>query len=305
MTNGVTQRRGVRASAPVYLALLLALAIRATAQNPPATPSPTPAPVAEKPVADPEAQPSREAFLPPLSLDDALELTRRAEALLAQPGAAQRETPRRMIELARDYVDLLDERHSSLGSYEWFKVAEVEPPATGLETKTVQTVQLPIQVDRVSALSFRSLGGEVVLWSIRVVDVGGNDVPLDQERPVRILRELPRAVIRYLGEPTRIATIETRCGSPDGAELLAIYAGVTLQPELAKKALYQFADALDALPSRRPGGPRTELSDAELLAIRSSLKQASADMIAFKRHIERKRPREGLLSVRPQRKGDK
>ena len=52
-----------------------------------AAPTPTPAAIAEKPDVKPtEVKPAREVFLPPLSLDDALDLTRRAEALLAQPG---------------------------------------------------------------------------------------------------------------------------------------------------------------------------------------------------------------------------
>lgn len=229
--------------------------------------APAPAPAGERP-ADAEL-----SFYEPLSIDDVIILARRADVLLArapdQYTDLRRKAARRMIDSSISYSKFLDDRHSHLGSYRWFRVAEQMAPASGIDA---DRVALPAPVERVSAISFSADNADIFIWHIRVVNDEGAQTTFQVNKWIN--EGLPRTYICYLREPTRVVAVETRRQARGARGRLTLYAGVTREMEHAKNAIYLMQSALDAVEESR---------DAEAV---KSLREARKSLERFKKSIE-------------------
>jgi len=215
----------------------------------------------------------------------------RASGLLSMPEdiftPQRREAARRMIESARDYCDFLDNRHSSLGSYKWFRLATQRVPGGGRPVE--DAARLTSQIANVSAIAYEASGSDVWIWSITVTGLDDQETSLTVTAG-NIAQGMPWTVVTYLPGPTTIKRITTRRQTFGKSAELTLYAGVTREPEYGRRVIYQLGRALDALNSR--------LDDDAL----ASLTQAREAMVQFNREqIERLRPDSGWLLGRTRR----
>jgi len=291
-------------SAVVFLALAIAAALAPgegwSAEAAPAAAEPAvagqPSEAAKSaPAASPKPKPPSEkdlAFYPPLSIEEAIELCRRAEDLLAAPVDSfpdrRREGARRMVASAKEFCEFLDNRHSTLASYRWYRLPEVKAPTSGRDTVEVR---LPTPVESVSAISFTSSGGDVFVWSMTLVDPTGQKTEFPDVR-TNVPWGLPRTALVHLQRPSRVQRIEADLSQrADQTARLSFYAGVTRDPEHAKKAIAQMAEAIKTMDAldRGDGGDLGQPAAAAKAV--EDLQAARANMALFEKRLERNRQR--------------
>jgi hypothetical protein len=300
-----TARPGTRRGRPAWAArLLVALTVAAPSARaqtpvpgPSATPAPTPAPMivapitgaAPAPTPSPGSSGANGTFHPPLCLEDGIALVARSRALLeAAVGAPSDErlgAAVRMIGSARDYCEFLDNRHSSLGAYQWVRLASQPAPARG---KIEGPARLPSRVRNVSVLSFEAGEGDVWVDAVTVTDDTGAQVRIPVGRAIS--RDLPWTVVVHLPRPMTVCAVSTRRWTWGVAAELKIFAGLGQGPDFGRHAVLLLEESRQAIGEER------------LEAAIASLDRAKAEMTLFRKWLDdQARPHEAWFLGRTRR----
>ncbi|MCX7048059.1 MAG: hypothetical protein NTX50_21550 [Candidatus Sumerlaeota bacterium] len=210
------------------------------------------------------------SFVPPLCLEDAIELTTRSAQLLSASADSlfgQRQTQaRRMIALAREYCEFLDNRHSALGAYQWIRIGTQKVPARGIAENIAKAAS---PIPDVSAITFEAAQSDVWVWGVACKEVKGGIIPLPVESA--ILRNMPWSEVCYLPAPITLQEATIRSQTWGATAELTIFAGISKKREFARRAVLQLQSAEKAL---------NEDQTAEALA---SLEKARGNMERFRK----------------------
>ena len=203
-----------------------------------ASPSPTSDSLAGGAVIAINASRSTDAlsFVPPLCLEDAIELTTRAIALLQDPEedtmATREALARRMMALTREYCEFLDNRHSVLDSYRWIRIATHDVPGRGILEADAK-IRDPIP--NVSAITFEAAKSDVWIWTISYKTSEGDLIRLPVESA--IFRNMPWSEVCHVPARHTLREISVRCQTWGAPGELIMYAGVTKKREFARRAV--------------------------------------------------------------------
>lgn len=194
------------------------------------------------------------SYRPPLSVSEAINLTYRVRRLL-DPEDKKFIEPRRekaieALGIIIDYIKFIDDRHSSLPYYKWYKIGENEVSLGGIDEDTFK-VRPPLK--NVSAISFVALYGDVFVHNIRVLDENRSETKFNVNRWIKL--NFPRKEVCFLYFPTNVERIIITYSARKEAVLppkLIIYGGITSLPEYGKAALYYLTRAQQALKNNVP-----------------------------------------------------
>jgi hypothetical protein len=208
--------------------------------------------------------------LPPLSLSDAEWLTDRAQLILEHSGEA--ETPedvrlaRLMIQAVIDYVQLSDQRRSSLADYHFTYLGKtsLETPAQPVDFSF--TMESPMR--SVQALGLRATRVPVEIEMVALETTAGEPVTL---RPALTLDpDVPGRSFLYLLEPTTVTriTVVARTDS-DRRPRVLVWLGQAPRPEYLRQALNHLGEARGALEEADADRAAAELDQARRLIARA------------------------------------
>jgi len=182
------------------------------------------------------------SWRPPLCIDDAIALISRSKVLLSAPPDSltgqRRKEAQRMMGSAREYCEFLDNRHSSLGSYQWFWLT-TQKASAGLMVK--DKADLPDWVRQVSAIAFEAVDDDIWVRSFSIAHSRGKITTVKVDRA--ILKGMPWTVICYLPKPLTLREITTERKSLGKRAQLVLYAGVAQGPEYGRNAITQMQQA--------------------------------------------------------------
>jgi hypothetical protein len=222
--------------------------VPATASLPVKTPPTTPAVVGVLPVAapapspppPPPVRPFAYSYVPPLSVEEASSLIRASVDILTITDTgtlvARCQKVREIIEVTSNYLNQLDQRYSTLSSYDWHFIDREKVDGPGIDRDEFRAQPL---ISKASAISFAADFGDVYIYSVAVLDASGNATTFTINRLIE--ENYPHQVVCYLFFPKTIqsvaATYQAR-GDSSRTPRLAIFAGVAREEEYLKQALW-------------------------------------------------------------------
>ena len=209
--------------------------------------------------------PARSQHYPPLCTEDVLGLLEQSIALLEAAGEEEegeavdspvRNRALQWITSAREYSELLENRHSSLGSFTWLRLGVQRTLG-----RQVDRLPLPTAVSNVAALAFEATGGDI--WLESVIVTTGDDVRTTTALTVKrwIFQDMPWTAAAFLPEGARVWDILTDRRAWEGRAELTVFGGVARRgfQDYGRRALHYMeraenqltrdnrANALDAL----------------------------------------------------------
>lgn len=233
--------------------LLIPLAVGALAQEPSSEP---PLPLGAN-------------TLPPLSLSDAAYLLDRGQRILEQPGVQdmpeELRLARLMLQCVIDYVQLTDQRRSSLTEYTFSWLGKETIRSTDLITLTF-TLEEPLP--NVQALALDCTRDPVMVSAVDIETASGRTIT---RRPSLLLDPaMPGRSFLYLPEIVQVSavTVTVQTESEDRPRL-KIWLGQAPHPEFLRQALAHLFEARGALDA-----PDLDLAAAEMELARRLVAQA-------------------------------
>lgn len=264
------------------------MALRAHAQQGPATSSPASSPATTataaaapgpSPTAGPRALPVR--LRPPLSVKETLDQVTRVAAQVPRTPSGQPEgvTVEEMAAVIRNcyaYLVYRDDLHTSLANYTWVVLddSKVQNEPGRVDTD-VSTFSPPER--RISAIGLECLEGDVYVHRMRVYDENKLlRAEFDFTTNPRLLRHnLPRREVFHLWRRSTISRIEvtySRASIGGDTPRVRLYGGITDRVEHVKTAIYHLENAERYLRARKWADATESLKDADE-AIRKYMEQ--------------------------------
>jgi hypothetical protein len=245
-----------RQIAPPWLAgLLLSCAVGVFAQAlpsmdaTPTAPTTTTVRLGTTAIPDSDVEADTEAneaapLLPPLSIDDASALLRRAMNLLepARQGNEVLTTPtlqaiQQCIALVQSYVERTDRMHPTLPLYTWQRLLSSKAPRNGWGTLELK---LDPPLSRITALALSVHNGDVEIN--KVVAVASDKTRWEFNQSLLLIADSPRNEVYFLPLATELVSLHVTCRlsgvQPDSWPRLFVDAGICALPESAKQANY-------------------------------------------------------------------
>ncbi|MBN1516117.1 hypothetical protein JXA32_06075 [Candidatus Sumerlaeota bacterium] len=178
-------------------------------------------------------------FVPPLGVDDSIYLLRSA-MLLLKPETRNyvpldRPKIMQMLKINIDYLQLMDNRYSTLRHYTWIAIGE-QGVAKGGKDRDEFRPSTPIE--NVSAIAVRVEHEDVRLERLEVWDVNRNGIELPVTGRIFPHGKPARDVI-FLNRQVTLERVKVTAASTDSSREaeLVIEAGITSEPEHAKYAI--------------------------------------------------------------------
>lgn len=196
--------------------------------------------------------------LPPLSLNDCIDIVNRAlDGVQIPPDAPAEELARhsndlvQLIGTAYNYLNFRDDLHTSLANYQWVELGRVGIDNSDSKTDN-DVVAFEVPMERISALSLEAVDGDCRIHYLAVYDEKGQlrDEYNFRKEPRLLRHSLPRREVFHLWRRTTISRIvveNSRIGPrKESKPKLRILGGITERRELIKTALYHLSRARDS-----------------------------------------------------------
>jgi hypothetical protein len=211
-------------------------------------------------------------FLPPLGLDDGMQIVVACIYFLESPDAGFLDYKKQRVTEALnsviDYVKMLDDRHSSFENYRWYFVGKQKVSGGGIDEDTF-VAEPPLR--RVSAISFVAERADVTIHRMTVTDVEGNETKFTIERKVRAGFPRKEVCFLYYQETVRDIILNYSTEDEQIEPRLKVYCGVTPMPEYAKEAIYFLTVA------------KKQLAENQLTSAENNLRKAWKRMLQVKK----------------------
>lgn len=209
--------------------------------------------------------------LPPLSLADAEWLTDRAQLIL-EHGAETSVTQdlmlaRLMVQSVIDYVQLSDQRRSTLTEYEFVYLGKTTLETVGASVEFTLTREEPLP--QVQAIALQATRVPVRIESM-IVETRDEEDLLVLRPGLQLDPNLPGRSFLYLPEPMEVrrVTVTARTES-DFRPRVKVWLGQAPRPEFLRQALYHLTQARGALEQSNAGRAAAELEQARRLIARA------------------------------------